>query len=99
MPVGPIVTLELLALFVLVASAFYTHHRGRDRLNFRRQVTDHSTFLAPYNCLVYLFSGVAATPVLRVEDCPKLLGLRSHWRTIREEALQLQQTGYIRAPE
>ncbi len=99
MPVNPILTVELLALLVLVASALYTHHRGRDRLNFRRQVTDHSTFLAPYNCLVYLFSGVPATPVLRVEDFPELLGLRNHWRTIREEALHLHETGYIRAPE
>jgi beta-hydroxylase len=94
-----IVTLELLALFMLVLSALYTHYRGRDRLNFRRQATDHSTFLAPYNCLIYLFSGVPPTPILRVEDFPALLPLRDHWRTIREEALRLQEAGYIRAPD
>ena len=94
-----IITLELLALFMLVLSALYTHYRGRDRLNFRRQATDHSTFLAPYNCLIYLFSGVPPTPILRVEDFPALLPLRDHWRTIREEALRLQEAGYIRAPD
>jgi beta-hydroxylase len=99
MPVSPILTLELLAFSILVAATLYTHYRGHDRLNFRRQVTDHSTFLAPYNCLVYLFSGVPRTPTLRVEDFPELLGLRNHWRTIREEALRLDEAGYIRAPD
>jgi beta-hydroxylase len=99
MPVRPILTLELLALLILVSSALYTHYRGRDRLKFRRQVTDHSTFLAPYNCLVYLFSGVQPTPLLRVEDFPEVLPLRHHWRTIRDEALRLNDAGYIRASE
>ena len=70
MLVRPILTFELLALSILVASALYTHYRGRDRLKFRRQVTDHSTFLAPYNSLVYLFSGVPRTPLLRVRGLP-----------------------------
>jgi beta-hydroxylase len=99
MPVRPIFTVEFLALLILVASALYTHYRGRDRLKFRRQVTDHSTFLAPYNCLMYLFSGVPSTPVLRVEDFPALLPLRDHWQTIREEALRLYGEGHIRASD
>src|SRR5262249_2791097 len=99
MTVRPILTLELLALLILVTSALYTHYRGRDRLKFRRQVTDHSTFLAPYNSLVYLFSGVPQTPLLSVDDFPQLLGLRNHWRTIRDEALRLNEQGYIRAPD
>jgi beta-hydroxylase len=96
---SPISTLELVALSILVTSTLYMHYRGHDRLNFRRQVSDHSTFLAPYNCLMYLFSGVPPTPILRVEDFPELLGLRRHWRTIREEALRLYQKGYIRASD
>ena len=74
------------AVFAVAVCALYVHSRGRDRLVFRRQVCDHSTFLAPYNCLVYLFSGVESTPILDVEDFPQLRPLRDHWRTIRDEA-------------
>jgi beta-hydroxylase len=96
---SPILAVELVAVSLLVGSALFMHYRGRDRLKFRRQVTDHSTFLAPYNCLMYLFSAVPPTPILRVEDFPELLELRRNWRTIREEALRLCEKGYIRASD
>jgi beta-hydroxylase len=78
------------------ASALYVHFRGRERLRFMRQLADHSTFLAPYNTLVYLFSGVPRTPRQRVEDFPALAPLQAHWQTIRDEALALQQAGQLR---
>lgn len=52
------------------ASAFYVHFRGRERLSFMRQLADHSTFLAPYNALVYLFSGVPRVPRQRAQSFP-----------------------------
>jgi beta-hydroxylase len=81
----------------LVAPAFYVHFRGRERLSLRRQITDHSTFLAPYNVLVYFFSAVPRTPLLDVEQFEELRPLRDNWRTIREEALHLYEVGHIRA--
>jgi beta-hydroxylase len=81
------------------ASALYVHYRGRVRLSFRRQLTDHSTFLAPYNVLVYLFSRVPRTPLLAVEGFPELEPLRANWRTIRDEALRLYDGGHIRASD
>ena len=57
---GAVVTLrlfapQLLVLYWLAASALVVHLRGRTRLGFFRQLTDHSTLLAPYNVLMYLF--------------------------------------------
>jgi len=62
-------------------------------------VTDHSTFLAPYNCLVYLFSATARKPILDVADFPELRPLRDNWRTIRDEAVALYEAGHIQATD
>ncbi len=82
-----------------LASAVYVHYRGRVRLSVRRQLTDHSTFLAPYNVLVYLFSRVPRTPLLPVDRFPEVAPLRANWRTIRDEAMRLYEAGHIRASE
>ena len=96
---SPLFLLEIIALSGFLASALYVHYRGRDRLVFRRQVTDHSTFLAPYNGLVYFFSGVPTAPILDVEDFPALRPLRDNWQTIRDEALALHEGGHIRSTD
>ena len=84
-------------LFFTTAS--YTHFRGRVRLKLRRQIGDHSTLMAPYNTLMYLFSAVPPTPYIDVRDFPELDVLRQQWQMIREEALRLFDEGYIRAAE
>jgi beta-hydroxylase len=38
------------------------HFRGKARLPFYKQLLDHSTFLFPYNAMVYVFSGVSRKP-------------------------------------
>jgi beta-hydroxylase len=78
------------------ASALWVHLRGRERLSFMRQVADHSTFLAPYNAFVYLFSAVPNRPMLRADDLPELARLQAAWETIRDEALALYRDGLIR---
>ena len=67
---------KLIVVYVWLAFALLVHFRGRARLPFYKQLFDHSTFLAPYNCLVYLFSGVANRPVLEAADFPQLATLR-----------------------
>ncbi|HVZ53920.1 MAG TPA: aspartyl/asparaginyl beta-hydroxylase domain-containing protein [Pseudolabrys sp.] len=88
---------QLLVLYVLVGSALYVHFRGRQRLQFARQIVDHSTFIAPYNVLMYAFSGVPNKPVLPAESFPELKTLSDNWQTIRAEALKLFDEGMIRA--
>ncbi len=88
---------RLLLLYVFVLCALFVHFRGRTRHRFTRQLTDHSTLLAPLNALLYMFSAVPNKPLLDVGRFPELRRLRENWGTIREEGLRLFDRGYIRA--
>lgn len=88
---------KYLVLYVFVLSALYVHFRGRVRFAFLRQLFNHSTVLAPYNVLMYLFSAVPKKPILDLRQFPELATLRDNWEIIRDEALKLYDDGYIRA--
>lgn len=64
----------ILAIFVL--SALYVHFRGQVRHKFFRQLSDHSTFLAPLNVFMYLFSKVPGTPYLSPAQFPRCASSR-----------------------
>jgi beta-hydroxylase len=81
---------------VLLLSAIYMHFRGKVRLKFARQLTDHSTFMAPINSFIYLFSGVPNTPYLNQNLFPELKIFKDNWTIIREEAQRLVNEGHIR---
>src|SRR6476619_410989 len=84
-------------LYILAATTIYVHFRGRQRLRIARQLSDHSTYLAPYNVLMYAGSAVPNKPVIPVENFPELDKLRDNWETIRDEAVRLFDEGFIRA--
>lgn len=88
---------KFLVLYVIAASALYVHLRGRERFRFKRQFFNHSTLLAPYNALMYLFSSVPATAYQDPSRFPDLAPLKENWTTIRDEALALFDDGHIRA--
>ncbi|HMN44064.1 MAG TPA: aspartyl/asparaginyl beta-hydroxylase domain-containing protein [Povalibacter sp.] len=88
---------RLLVLAIFAAAAVYTHLRGRVRHRIGRQLTDHSTFMAPYNALMYLFSAVPARPFLDLKNFPELAPLKQDWEAIRDEAMRLFDEGHIRA--
>lgn len=90
-----LVKVTLVGLFV--ASVLFVHFRGRARLPFLRQLVNHSAWFAPYNSLMYLFSSVPSKPYLDRSRFPELDELKNNWQTIREEALNLFDEGYIRA--
>ena len=90
----PYIKLSIVAVFI--ASTVYVHYRGRVRLRFFRQLTDHSTFMAPINCLMYLFSRLPAKPYLPVAGFPELQLLQNHWQDIRAEAFELTEAGEIK---
>src|SRR5260221_5599181 len=91
---------QLVGVYVLALSAIYVHFRGRERLRIARQLGDHSTFLAPYNVLMYAGSAVPNEPVGSVDRFPELAKLRDHWGTIRDEPGQRSWPGRFpaRAP-
>lgn len=74
----------IVALFV--ASNAYVILRGRERHGFGRAIVDHASFLAPFNCLFYLFSAVGSRPYLNRKDFPALDKLQANWPLLREEA-------------
>jgi beta-hydroxylase len=88
---------QLVGLYILVATTLYVHFRGKERLRFARQLGDHSTYLAPYNVLMYAGSAVPNQPVIPVASFPELSKLSENWETIREEAVRLFDEGFIRA--
>jgi beta-hydroxylase len=77
----------------------YVHLRGRVRHRWPRQLTDHSTILAPYNVMIYLASAAPNRPFLDLCDFPDLAPLKGHWETFRDEARQLYEAGHIRLSE
>jgi beta-hydroxylase len=88
---------KFVVLYAFIASAMYIHYRGRVRHGFLRQLTDHSTLMAPFNALMYLFSAVPNGPYVNVDRFPELAPLKDNWQTIRKEALKLFDEGHIRA--
>jgi len=88
---------KFVLLYIYIASAIYVHYRGRVQHGFFRQVTDHSTLMAPYNALMYLFSAVPNRPYVEVSGFPELAPLAENWQTIRREAQQLLESGRIRS--
>ena len=90
---------QFLILWTFVAATVAVHYRGKVRLGFWRQITDHSTLMAPYNAVMYLFSAVPNRPILDVSMVPELEILRQNWTTIRDEALSLSAQGQIKAAD
>jgi beta-hydroxylase len=86
-----------LALGLVAVSAAAVHFRGKARLRFSRQLTDHSTFTAPYNALVYLASRAPHRPFLDPEGFPDLKPLAENWQVFRDEGLKLMGEGKVRA--
>ena len=91
--------MKYLIFVLLVSPAIYVHLRGRVRLRPWRQMTDHSSFLAPLNVLLYACSRVSARPYAPIEAFPELVPLRERWQDIRAEALALREAERIRASD
>ncbi len=80
---------------VYLAAVLFVHLRGRIRLRFERQLTEHSGLFAPLNVWMYLFSAVPKDPLLPASDFPQLGILKENWKTIREEALAVYAEGKV----
>ena len=92
-----LLTPKYFILAIFIATGLYVHFRGRVKHKLFRQLTDHSTIMAPYNTLMYLFSSVPAKPYADVKQFPELAVLKDNWEMIRDEGMKLFDEGYIRA--
>ncbi|WP_197685204.1 lipid A hydroxylase LpxO [Herminiimonas arsenitoxidans] len=78
----------LISLFI--CSVLYTHYRGKVRHKWLRQSTDHSTFMAPINAFMTLFSPLPDRPYHDLNSYPEMKALADQWEVIRDEAVALQ---------
>lgn len=89
----------VVAFFLFVFSGIYVHFRGKVRHKPLRQLSDHSTFMAPVNCFIYLFSKLPSQPYHSVDVFPELKLLSDNWQKICEEALSLDDRQQIVAAQ
>ena len=87
----------VVSLYLL--SILHVHFRGKVRLPPLRQLFDHSSFVAPINLFMHLFSRVPSTPYLPVSDFPELRALQENWQVIRAEGLNLIALQKIKAAD
>jgi beta-hydroxylase len=90
---------QFVVLYWWAFAALFIHFRGRARLSFTRQISDHSTILAPFNIWMYWFSAVPNKPYLDVSAIENLSTLRDNWQVIRDEAAVLFDQGRIKAAD
>jgi len=86
-------------LAIFIASGTYVHFRGKVRLSVQRQITDHSTLMAPINCLLFAFSGVPNQPYQDLEQFPELKVFEDNWEVIRDEAVALNEASEIKVSD
>lgn len=82
-------------LFVYVASIFFIRWRNKEFFGLKRQLSDFSTFMVPFNIPAYLLSKVPTTAFLDQSHFPELKVLEDNWEVIRDEALALYEKGHI----
>src|SRR5690349_8813680 len=80
-------------------AVLHIHFRGKVRLPFGRQLFDHSSFMAPINIFMHLFSRVPSTPYIPVREFAELAPLQANWQIIRAEALEMIALKKIKAAE
>lgn len=97
--VTELVSFKFFILFTLIGSTIIVHYRGRIRYKFFRQLTDHSTFMAPINVPMYALSGVENKPYINSSYFPQLELLKSNWQTIRDEAILLEREELIKGSD
>ncbi|WP_259071417.1 aspartyl/asparaginyl beta-hydroxylase domain-containing protein [Mucilaginibacter sp. X4EP1] len=97
--VTELLSVKFILFYILIISTVIVHYRGKVRFPFFRQLTDHSTFMAPINMPMYAFSGVENQPYISQSHFPQLTLLKDNWQTIRDEALQLEREELIKGSD
>lgn len=86
----------LVVLVVIYLSCIvFIRIRNKDKFGLARQLSDFSTFMVPFNIPAYLLSKVPLTHYIAPSYFPELKIIEDNWQVIRDEALALQENGYI----
>ncbi len=91
--------LFLLCVAVYVGCIVFVRLRNRSTFDLKRQLTDFSTFMVPFNIPAYLLSKIPTSARIDRKWFPELDIIENNWETIRDEALALYEGGQITAKE
>jgi beta-hydroxylase len=97
--ISELFSVKFILFYILIISTIIVHYRGKVRYKFFRQLTDHSTFMAPINIPMYALSGVENQPYISTSNFPQLSLLKDNWQIIRDEALQLEREELIKGSD
>lgn len=82
-----------------IACIVFLRLRNKSTFDLKRQLTDFSTFMVPFNLPAYFLSKVPTTARVERSLFPELDIIQDNWETIRDEALALYHGGQITAKE
>jgi len=82
-------------LVIYISSICFLRIRNKEYFGLKRQLTDFSTFLVPFNIPAYLFSKIPTTHKVSLSCFPELKILENNWEDIRDEALVLFESGCL----
>jgi beta-hydroxylase len=91
--------MKWISIVFYFSSVLHIHLRGKVRLPLARQLFDHSSFMAPINLFMHVFSRLPSRPYFAVSDFSELAPLSQHWQVIRAEAENLLALQKIKAAE
>ena len=84
-----------LILFMYIACIVFVRQRNAETFKLKRQLSDFSTFMVPFNIPAYCLSKIPTTAFLDKSHFPELQVIEDNWQTIRDEALALYENGHI----
>ena len=90
-----VMSIVIAIIVVYVASIIFVRIRNRESFELKRQFSDFSTFMVPFNIPAYLLSKIPTTAFLDKSHFPELDVLEENWEVIRDEALTLYENGHI----
>ncbi len=93
--------MKIIIIALLIASVLFVHYRGRVRHKWKRQIKDHSTFLAPLNSILYLTSKLPSQPFYSTDIYPELKVFedKENWQKIKEEGIKLLEAGNVKGSD
>ena len=80
---------------IYVASIVFVRLRNKESFDLKRQLSDFSTFMVPFNIPAYLLSKIPTTAFLDKSHFAGLDVLEDNWEDIRDEAMVLYEEGHI----
>lgn len=91
------VLISLIAIFSICSCYYVYRYRGQVRFSsFKEYWRKGWPIFSPMNCLLYCFTRQRArTAIIDMQKFPELQSIQDNWQTIRDEALQLLQSGSI----